>query len=158
MKRMLSLFFVFIVAIPARAQQALPPAAPGYYVPVPPQNLVLADDLEDRGRHKKRVGVALMSVGGALILIGQGLLWFGLSQGSSCTTPAIQPTHTTCITRGENYLWGGLVTTFGGLGLLGAGIPVFVIGNRQVKKANALRGTLITSSLGGIRASLQLSF
>jgi len=99
-----------------RAQEYIPPpiVAPA---PWQPFNYQLDEELAARGHRNKIAGAVLIAAGSLVLAAGQGLvIWAG--------------TH-----NDAGMIAGGAVTAFAGLVMNLIGIPVYVVGGSQVKRA-----------------------
>ena len=115
--------------------QVPPPATQPYYLP----RLEQPSELERRGRSKKLAGSLLMGLGAAVILGGAGLFGWGLD---GCRDLESQRN---CIDNPT--MIGGAAAVLVGLGLFIAGIPVYAVGVRQIRKAKRLSAQF---ALGGV--------
>jgi hypothetical protein len=124
-----------VVVIEPGTYQVPPPATQPYFVP----RLEQPSELERRGRSKKLAGSLLMGLGAAVILGGAGVFGWGLN---SCQDFESQRT---CIDNPA--MVGGAAAVLVGLGSFIAGIPVYAVGVRQIRKAKRLSAQF---ALGGV--------
>ena len=103
-----------------------------------------ANDLLRRGQRKRLAGALLMGIGGGLLLTGAGLAAWSF---------AVNDCGQFANTRSCTYnagMWTGAVAMAVGFGGIIAGIPLYVVGNHQVKRARlALMPSLNGASLAG---------
>jgi hypothetical protein len=137
--------------------------SPGYYAPpayAPAPYAIQVDpaELERRGRTKKVVGAVFMGLGTALSIVGIGLTidgglhaeCHGHEEHATCKpSPAL-----TEFDAGAGALFVGQVLTI-------VGIPVYIVGGRQVARARRLAGQVSLQPLvgsAGAGAAAQLRF
>lgn len=115
-----------------------PPWVPYYVVPGPSPAQI--DALEQAGRRRKRAGAILLGTGGAIAIVGTGLLIGGAwdDQGSCDWHTDHHHQHHHC---GDSALSiAGATTTLVGLGAMIPGIVSYVSGGSDVARARRMRG------------------
>jgi hypothetical protein len=123
---------LLIFTNPARAQFRDPPAPVEPEVPatsvappapsplVPP---LTAAELIERGHHKKVVGATLIIVGAVVLAGGLALVMGDYVEHASCSDCGLR-----------TLLVSGIVFDFVGTGLIGGGIPTYVVGASQMDR------------------------
>ncbi len=134
----------------------LPPAyAPPMYAP-PDQLLRDAAALEARGRAKKSAAVPLLILGPIGVVGGLALFSVGYAHVLDASLPF---STRTASSSDWAMLFGGLALDVVGLGLLGAGIAMYVVGGAQVSKAERMRaGPTFAPMVAPGAAGMQLRF
>jgi len=116
---------------------AYPPPPRYYLVPAPSPEAI--DALEQTGKHERFAGVVLMASGGTIALVGTALLIAGVAtEPDRCHDDP----HEHQVDCTNAIAAAGVGTLLVGAAALGAGIPVYVIGNSRVARARALRRQL----------------
>jgi hypothetical protein len=150
--------FASVSATKARAQEAPVPPPPAYppaaYPPAPagddgqPPNASQVDpaELEQRGQDKKTLGVILMGVGAGLAVIGTGFAVDG-ALNMECSG---HEEHAVCKpSPAKSEFEMGSAAALLGVVMAVVGIPVYIVGARQVAKARRLSGQLAVQPLVG---------
>jgi hypothetical protein len=131
--------------VPAPAYAPQPQPVPGYYpqpAPGAPADPA-AQQMYNQGRSLRRAGKPLTIIGAVLMPLGLIVAVSGVIAGT--TTAAIDCTGSSspsCLNRGIS---GGAIAYYSGLGMtvvgvamLGAGIPLWVIGQRKMNNARSM--------------------
>jgi hypothetical protein len=136
--RFLLTMTLLVACVPrARAQEAVPAAPMPLYRPPPRYLVVDPVELEERGHRKKVAGAVLMGIGIGLTAIGVGLAIDGALH-VQCTGHEEHAVCTPSFAASELQL--GSVGAVVGQILTLVGIPVYIVGGRQVASARRLMG------------------
>lgn len=126
---------------PAPCLNAPPPRyQPAYTLPVDPV------ELEHRGRRKKTAGAVLMGVGTALSVVGAGFALDGALH-AQCSGHEEHAVCTPSLATSELQL--GTMGLLLGQVMTVVGIPIYIVGGRQVAAARRLLGELAFQPLLG---------
>ncbi len=146
-----------------------PPCAPCYAAPLPtPAEL---DELERHGRHRRMTGIALMATGSALVVAGVALGiagWYDVD--NRCRRYYYYNGYADRYGYYDRYGWcgnealaiAGATTSLLGVGVLAAGVPIYLAGNAQVRRARWLQHQLslvpsVRPSAGAVHATATLA-
>lgn len=130
---------------PVPAPMYAPPAqpVPGYYPPPAPGGPVdpAAQQMYNQGRSLRRAGKPLTIIGAVLMPLGLIVAVSGLV-GGAVTVVECTGTSSSCVNRGVTgaaiAYYSGLGMSVIGVAMLGAGIPLWVIGQRKMNNARSL--------------------
>ena len=136
-RALLTMTLLLALAPRAQAQEAVPSAPMPLYRPPPRYLVVDPVELEERGHHKKVAGAVLMGIGVGLSVLGVGLAIDGALH-VQCSGHEEHAVCTPSFAASELQL--GTVSVVVGQILTLVGIPVYVVGGRQVASARRLMG------------------
>jgi hypothetical protein len=134
----IAVLLLLLVSPGAHAQQP-PPCYPCAVAPPSPAELAA---LEQAARHKRAAGIALMAAGGGLIVAGTALSIAGAwDNDDRCRHTYYGTYHYGASWCGDQALTiAGATTALIGAGSLGIGVPTYLSGNAQLRRALWLRG------------------
>jgi hypothetical protein len=136
MRTLILALAVLTFAVPARAQFSQPPPEPeappaSAPPPAPPASNAAAAKLAERGQHKKVVGASLIVLGAVLTAGGIALLIGDAVETAFCSGD--------CLSFNP-LLISSVAFDIAGTGLLGAGIPTYIVGGAQMNQGQRMLG------------------